>query len=128
MEDEPNKIKLSPNYDQQVEEIELLKNIIPEKIEILKEEPNFNIKIEIEGNNIDEPKKTFILIIYLNYYYPEKAPRFKIYEINNFLNEKRKKVIEDKLTQYCNENIGLPMIYQLYEICQEFADEEERIE
>ena len=131
MEDEPNKnnsIKTSPNYDQQVDEIELLKNIIPEKIEILKEEPNFNIKIEIVGNNTDEPKKTFILIIYLNYYYPEKAPRFKFYEINNYLNETRKKIIEDKLTQYCDENIGLAMIYQLYEICQEFADEEERIE
>ena len=131
MEDEPkkkNSIKSSPNYDRQVEEIELLKNIIPEKMEIIKEEPNFNIKIEIEGNNTDEPKKTFILIIYLNYYYPEKAPRFKFYEINNYLNERRKNTIEDKLTLYCIENIGLPMIYQLYEICQEFADEEERIE
>ena len=131
MEDEINKknsIKSSPNYDQQIDEIELLKNIIPEKIEILKEEPNFNIKIEIVGNNTDKPKKTFILIIYLNYYYPEKAPRFKIYEINNYLNERRKNTIEDKLTQFCNENIGLPIIYQLYEICQEFADEEERIE
>ena len=131
MEDEANKknsIKSSPNFDQQIDEIELLKNIIPEKIEILKEEPNFNIKIEIVGNNTDKPKKTFILIIYLNYYYPEKAPRFKIYEINNYLNERRKNIIEDKLTQFCNENIGLPIIYQLYEICQEFADEEERIE
>ena len=131
MEDEANKknsIKSSPNFDQQIDEIELLKNIIPEKIEILKEEPNFNIKIEIVGNNTDKPKKTFILIIYLNYYYPEKAPRFKIYEINNYLNEKRKKVIEDKLTQFCKENIGIPMIYQLYEICQEFENEEERIE
>ena len=131
MEDESikkNSIKSSPNYAQQVDEIELLKNIIPEKIGILKEEPNFNIKIEIVGNNSDEPKKTFILIIYLNYYYPEKATRFKFYEINNYLNKTRKKIMEDKLTQYCDENIGLAMIYQLYEICQEFADEEERIE
>ena len=38
MEDEPNKnnsIKTSPNYDQQIEEIELLKNIIPENLEIV---------------------------------------------------------------------------------------------
>ena len=51
-------IKSSPNYEQQVDEIELLKNIIPEKIEIISEEPDFNIKIEIKGNT-ENPKKLF---------------------------------------------------------------------
>ena len=120
-------IKSSPNYDQQIEEIELLKNIIPEKITILKEEPNFNIQIEIEANDTEDPIKTFILIIYLNYNYPEQAPEFKIYEINNNLSDKSENNIKNKLIEYCNENKGFPVIYQLYEMCQEFANEQEKI-
>ena len=119
-------IKSSPNYAQQVDEIELLKNIIPEKITILKEEPNFNIQIDIKPNNTEEPINQYILIIYLNCDYPEKQPRFKISEINNHLSDIKKDIIEKKLTQYCDENLGFPVIYQLYEICQEFADEEEK--
>ena len=41
----------SPNYEQQLEEIEILKNILPEKVTILKESPNFIIQIEIAGDN-----------------------------------------------------------------------------
>ena len=125
---EEETIKSSPNYDQQVDEIELLKNIIPEKVTILKEEPNFNIQIDIDPNDsdTDEPIKQFILIIYLNFDYPEKQPRFEISEINNNLSGERREYIENKLTQYCNENLGFPMIYQLYEMCQEFANEEEK--
>ena len=120
-------IKLSPNYDQQIEEIELLKNIIPEKIKILKEEPNFNIQLEIEANNIEEPIKKFILIIYLNYNYPEQSPEFKINEINNNISDNGETNIKNQLAEYCAENIGFPVIYQLYEICQEFANIEEKI-
>ena len=120
-------IKSSPNYDQQIEEIELLKNIIPEKITILKEEPNFNIQLEIEANDIEDPIKKFILIIYLNYNYPEQSPELKIYEINNNISDKSENNIKNKLIDYCNENIGFPVIYQLYEMCQEFANEQEKI-
>ena len=125
--DDEKSIKSSPNYDQQIEEIELLKNIIPEKITILKEEPNFNIQLEIEANDIEDPIKKFILIIYLNYNYPEQSPEFKIYEINNNLSDQSENDIKNKLIEYCNENIGFPVIYQLYEMCQEFANEQEKI-
>ena len=121
-------IKSSPNYEKQKEEIELLKNIIPEKITILKEEPNFHIQFEIEGNTTEEKKiKKFILIIYLNNFYPEKSPRFTIYEVNNNFSEKSKIKIENKLKKYCKDNLGIQVIYNLYEICQEFVDEEEKI-
>lgn len=120
-------IKSSPNYEQQVDEIELLKNIIPEKIEIISEEPDFNIKIEIKGNT-EKPTKTFLLYIFLNYDYPEKCPTFKIEEINKQLSDRRQKIIEDKLNKYCEENVGFPVMYQLYEIVQEFSDEEEKLE
>ena len=32
-----------------------------------------------------------------------------------------------KLDEYCQENLGMPMIYQLYEIMKEFVDDEEKI-
>ena len=119
----------SPNYEQQEEEIEVLKNILPEKVTVLKTEPNFHIQIEIEGENNEEEEhfKTFYLEIYLNNNYPEKAPRFKIYEANDCLNDKRKDMLIKKLDEYCKENEGISMIYQLYEIVKEFADEEEKI-
>ena len=121
-----NNIKASPFYDQQLEEIELLKNIIPEKIEILKEEPFFSLKIEIIGNTEGDSKKIFRLNLDLNYDYPEQSLKFKFYEINNNLSDRRKNIIDQKLNQCCEENKGFPVIYQLYEICQEFADEEEK--
>ena len=119
----------STNYEQQLEEIEILKNILPEKIKILKSEPNFDIQIEIEGDNPeqDKPFKTFFLEVFLNNYYPEKSPRIQFYEANDCLNEKKKETLIKKLEQYCQENIGMPVIYQLYEIVKEFADEEEKI-
>ena len=124
-----NTDNISPNYEQQEEEIEVLKNILPEKVTILKSEPNFHIQIEIEGENPEEeePFKTFYLEIFLNNSYPEKAPRIKVYEANDCLNEKRKDMLIKKLDEYCKENEGISMIYQLYEIVKEFADEEEKI-
>jgi hypothetical protein len=124
-----NTDNISPNYEQQEEEIEVLKNILPEKVTILKSEPNFHIQIEIEGENPEEeePFKTFYLEIFLNNSYPEKAPRIKVYEANDCLNEKRKDMLMKKLDEYCKENEGISMIYQLYEIVKEFADEEEKI-
>jgi hypothetical protein len=48
--------------------------------------------------------------------------------MNKNLSDNRQKIIEDKLNKYCEENIGFPVIYQLYEIVQEFSDEEEKLE
>ena len=122
-------IKDSPNYEQQLEEIEILQNILLEKVKIIKDEPNFHIQIEIEGDNPnqDETFKTFYLEVQLNNDYPEKPPKLKIYEANDNLSDKNKEIIMKKMEEYCQENIGMPMIYQLYEIMKEFADEEEKI-
>ena len=123
-----NSIDLSPNYEQQKEEIELLKNIIPEHVTIVKSEPNFNIQIQIEGDTPEEEHfKTFYLDIFLNNNYPEKSPRYKLTEENDLLNEKKKETLIKKLDDCCQENLGFPVIYQLYEIVKEFADEEEKI-
>ena len=122
-------IKDSPNYEQQLEEIEILQNILLEKVKIIKEEPNFHIQIEIEGDNPNQEEsfKTFYLEVQLNNDYPEKPPKLKIFEANDNLSDKNKEIIMKKMEEYCQDNIGMPMIYQLYEIMKEFADEEEKI-
>lgn len=110
--------KTFPNYQKQLEEINLLKNSLHNKIRLLGEESNFIIQIDIKGNSTEEPIKKFKLEIYLNYDYPEKPPDFKIYEINNKLTEEGKNIIKNKLIEYCNQNIGKPVISKLYEICK----------
>ena len=124
-----NSGKISPNYEQQLEEIDILKNILPEKVKILQESPNFIIQIEIEGDNQnqEESYKTFYLEVTLNNDYPEKSPKIKITEENNNLNEENKEIIMKKLDECCQENLGMPVIYQLYEIMKEFVDDEEKI-
>ena len=124
-----NSKNISPNYEQQLEEIEILKNILPEKVTVLEDDPNFIIQIEIEGDNLnqEESYKTFYLEVSLNDDYPEKSPSIKISEENNNIDDEKKEKIMKKLYEYCLENIGMPVIYQLYEIMKEFADEEEKI-
>ena len=80
-----NSIKDSPNYQRQIDEINLLKNILKNKLTILEEDSNFIIQLEIKGSSNEEVKKKFKLIIYLNYFYPNKVPKFNFYEINNNL-------------------------------------------
>ena len=117
-------IKQSPHYEEQKEEIELLQNIIPDLLTIQAEEPNYILEITVKSS-IDNPEKEYKLKIYLNYFYPEKSPRFEFYEINDFLQEKRKQEAISKLNKILEENAGMGVLYQLYECAIEFADEEE---
>ena len=117
-------IKQSPHYEEQKEEIELLQNIIPDLLTIQAEEPNYILEITVKSS-IDNPEKEYKLKIYLNYFYPEKSPRFEFYEINDFLQEKRKQEAISKLNKILEENVGMGVLYQLYECAIEFADEEE---
>ena len=117
-------IKLSPHYEEQKEEIELLKNIIPDRLTIKSEEPNYILEISVKSS-LDNPEKEYKLKIYLNYFYPEKSPRFEFYEINDFLQESRKKEVISELNKILEENVGMGILYQLYECAIEFADKEE---
>ncbi len=107
-------IKNSPHYEEQIEEIELLKNIIPDRLTILSEEPNYILEIIIKSS-VENPEKEYRLKIILNYFYPEKPPRFEFYEINDFLPEKHKKEAISELNKIIEENIGMGILFQLYE-------------
>jgi hypothetical protein len=133
MEKDDNNIKIkntkytleqSPHYEEQKEEIELLNNIIPDRLTIESDNPNYILNIIVKSS-LENPEKEYRLKIYLNYFYPEKSPRFDFYEINDFLQEHRKEEAISRFKKVLEENLGFTTIYQLYESAIEFADEEE---
>ena len=117
-------LKQSPHYEEQKDEIELLNNIIPDRLSIESDDPNYILNIKVKSS-LENPEKEYRLKIYLNYFYPEKSPRFEFFEINDFLQEFRKKDAILRLNKVLEENLGLITIFQLYEAAVEFADEEE---
>lgn len=115
---------MNSNYEQQKDEIDLLHNILFEKLTIKKEMPNFELEIITRGN-VDAPRMQFYLEIKLDDSYPNSPPIFKIEERNNYLQEKKLKALIRQINELCLESIGMPVVYQLYEAVQTFADEEE---
>ena len=115
---------MSDHHEQQQEEIDLLQNIIFEKMKLLQEEPNFKIFMEIKSD-IENPKMKFNLTVTLNDEYPDKEPSFELLEVNNFLASAKVRELEEKLNSICKEYISMPMLYQMYECILSFADEEE---
>ena len=115
---------MSDHRAQQQDEIDLLQNIIFEKMKIIEEEPNYIILIEIKSD-IENPKMKFNLKVTLNDEYPDKEPSFELHEVNNFLASAKVRELEEKLTNLCKEYLSMPMLYQMYESILSFADEEE---
>ena len=112
------------NREQQQDEIDLLQNIIFDKMKIVENEPNFKIFMEIKSD-IENPKMKFHLTVTLNDEYPDKEPTFELSEVNNFLASAKVKELESKLASLCTEYISMPMMYQMYECILSYADEEE---
>ena len=115
---------MSDNSAQQKDEIFLLESIISDKMKILKSAPNYEILMEIVSD-IDEPKMKFHLIVTLNEEYPEKQPTFELKEINNYLDPSKIEDLKSYLSKLCQENINMPMLYQMYEYILNFSNEEE---
>jgi hypothetical protein len=109
---------------QQQDEIDLLQNIIFDKMKIVETEPNFKIFMEIKSD-IEDPKMKFHLTVTLNEEYPDKEPTFELLEVNNYLASAKVSDLESKLKSLCQEYINMPMLYQMYECILSFADEEE---
>jgi len=115
---------MSEHREQQKDEIDLLQNIIFEKMQIVQEEPNYIIFMEIKSD-IENPKMKFNLTVTLNDEYPDKEPTFELLEVNNFLASVKVRELEEKLKSLCKEYIGMSMLYQMYESILSFVDEEE---
>ena len=115
---------MSDHHAQQQDEIDLLQNIIFEKMKIIQEEPNYIIFMEIKSE-VENAKMKFHLTVTLNDEYPDKEPTFELAEVNNFLASVKVRELEEKLNSLCKEYISMPMLYQMYESILSFADEEE---
>ena len=115
---------MSDYRTQQQDEIDLLQNIIFDKMKIVESEPNFKIFMEIKSD-IEDPKMKFHLTVTLNEEYPDKEPTFELLEVNNYLASAKVRDLESKLSSLCQEYINMPMLYQMYECILSFADEEE---
>ena len=109
---------------QQQDEIDLLQNIIFDKMKIVESEPNFIIFMEIKSDE-EQPKMRFHLTVTLNDEYPDKEPTFELLEVNNFLASAKVRDLESKLSSLCTEYINMPMLYQMYECILTYANEEE---
>ena len=115
---------MSDHRSQQQDEIDLLQNIIFEKMKIIQEEPNYIIFMEIKSE-VENAKMKFHLTVTLNDEYPDKEPTFELAEVNNYLASAKVRELEEKLNSLCKEYISMPMLYQMYECILSFADEEE---
>ena len=115
---------MSEHRSQQQDEIDLLQNIIFEKMKIIQEEPNYIIFMEIKSE-VENAKMKFHLTVTLNDEYPDKEPTFELAEVNNYLASAKVRELEEKLNSLCKEYINMPMLYQMYECILSFADEEE---
>ena len=118
------------NYIQQKDEIDLLNNIIPDKMKIINENP-FELEIFIEAD-VENPLYSFKLLITLNNDYPNSTPSFTLTEENHSIAKKKIEELQEKLNEICNDQIGMPIIYQLYEnvltFTQELEDDKEKEE
>ena len=115
---------MDDKQQQQQDEIDLLQSIIDEKMKILETSPYkilMKIKSDLEKNNME-----FNLTVTLNDEYPDTIPKFELIEIKNYFPSKILKELNQKIIDLCNEYIGMPMLYQMYEFVLQFCDEEEK--
>jgi len=106
----------NPNYETQKDEIELLRNILFEKMTVLEEMPQFIIQIDLNPDIVEEAILNFIITSTLIPEYPEKEPQIEIEETTNNLPSSKISKLKEEIANFCKENCGMPMIYQIYEM------------
>jgi hypothetical protein len=114
------------NYDSHKEEIELLQNILFEQITIREDTHKFELEISVKLD-AENPKLEFDLKINLPEEYPNTHPIYEIIEKSNILPSSRIKCLNEKIKEFAEENLGFPMIYQIYEMVKDFGNEQEEI-
>ena len=116
------------NYETHKDEIELLKNILFEQLTILEELPNFVVEITINPDVCEEPKLNFITKFTLLDEYPYCGPKLEINDVSNYLASSKIKYFEENSIKiFVEDNLGMPMIYQIYEMIRDFANEQESL-
>ena len=60
---------MNPHYEEQKDEVDLLQNILFDKLKIVQDLPTFSLEMTITAT-IDEPKMEFLLLVDLPEDYP----------------------------------------------------------
>lgn len=103
------------NYEAQMDEIELLKNILFEQLTVSSEFPNFVLQIKAKPDVVEDPKLDLLMKITLSADYPDVEPKLDMHDLSNLLPSYLIKESTEKMLELCADNIGMPVIYQLYE-------------
>lgn len=106
----------NPNYETQKDEIELLRNILFEKMIVLEEMPQFVVQIDLDPDIVEESILNFIITFTLTAEYPDKEPQIEIEETTNNLPSLKITKLKEEIALFCQDNFGMPMIYQIYEM------------
>lgn len=109
----------NPNYDTQKDEIEILSNILFEQLKIIKTDPYYQFEIQIlPDKTTDEPPKIKIIFsVEYNDNYPNSLPTFDIIDKTHYVASKDINHLKEKIIKYhTEESIGMPVIYQAYEM------------
>ena len=109
-------MKNNLNYETHKDEVELLKNILFDKMRIEEELPEFVLHIDIVPDVQEVPKLTFIVKINLLPEYPDTEPTVEIEETTNILASSKIYKLKEEISEFSKENYGLPMVYQIYEM------------
>lgn len=110
----------NPNYETHKDEVELLKNILFDKLTIEEELPEFILNIDIEPDVQEEPKLFFSIKIKLISEYPDCEPEVEIEETTNILASSKIIKLKEEISEFSKENFGMPMAYQIYEMIKVF--------
>jgi hypothetical protein len=112
------------NYEAQKDEVELLKNILFEQLEVLEELP-FILEISVKPDIVDTPIISLKVKVSLLDDYPNVEPKYDITDESNILPSIRLKQLNENIKQLFTDNQGFPVIYQMYELIKEFINEQE---
>ena len=115
------------NYETQKDEVELLKNILFEQITFIEELPKFIIIISIIPDSVEDPKLNFTLKFTLPEEYPNSSPIYEVNDLSNYLASSKIKMLLEEIKVFVEENMSMPMMYQIYEMVKDFVNNQEEI-
>ncbi|VDN50181.1 unnamed protein product [Dracunculus medinensis] len=108
----------------QLEELEALQAIYPNELKIINREyPNINVSFYFRPNENEETSDIFDILLVLKFpkNYPNDIPLIELenHGKNNFVEEEKLKNIINNLCIVANENIGMPMAFNIISSLQD---------
>lgn len=119
------------NKSQQNDEVELLQSIMFDSLTIEQTDPYHILKMDIKSDTVENPELEVIFEVEFTENYPsDELFKYKVYETRNRIIPAQFKQLYTDITQFSEENMGSPIVYQLVEMIKEFINplEEKRQE